>query len=888
MRYDTVEEQGRMIVISHPDFTDVIAPFVDWKNQKGIPCELYTTSDTGTGYSSIDSIIEDQYDLGDGLTFVLLVGDDAQVQSYSNGEDPVYGCIEGSDYYPELFVGRFSGTTDAHIETQVERTIEYERDVASGSWLHKGLGIASNQGTGDDGEYDDDHIDNIRDKLLAYTYTEVGQEYDSNGGSVGDAMNIINNGISIINYCGHGSTTSWGNGAPLNTSHVNALENDNELPFIISVACVVGNFMSSTCFAEAWLRATNSTTDAPTGAVAFYGSTVNQSWNPPMRAEDHVNDLLVGWNYSSGSAIDQKYTYSGLCFNGSCNMMDVYGTSGDNEFRYWTIFGDPSLLVRTDTPATMPVSHDASILTGQTSFVVSTGDENALTCLYDGADIVGYGYADGSGNVTLTLDPPPVIPQDLTLTVTANNKTTYIETVPVIASGGPYVVIESYSLTSGGDTIIEPGETALLSITLANNGSDVATSVGLTITETNDYISLTDANQAFGTISAHHTATQNNAFSFVVAGDIPDEHPIVLNCLINCNEDSWNYQLNFSAFNPPVIAIDPMTFTETLPADETSTQNLNIGNSGGADLNYSLTITETTRGSENNSNNYSMREYCDASGGCDESISRVQFGDIDNSSGCTGYGEYSLISTDITIGQSYGITVTIDNPYSGDVGGLWIDWNHDEDFDDTGETITTSWSGSGPYTTTVIPPEYALFGPTIMRIRLTWNVTPAPCGTNSYGEVEDYTVNIMSDSPNWILIDDSYSASGSVPLGADDDILSVGFNSTDLTSGVYTAEISVVSNDPDDPVHIIPVTLNVNAAPEAPANVQVEMTDTSITLSWDPVAGAQSYKIYSSTNPADGFHLLEIVLSSSTIRSYPLSGNMMFFKIYASTDSVPE
>ena len=34
LRYDTIDERGRMIVISYGDFMEAIQPFVDWKNQK--------------------------------------------------------------------------------------------------------------------------------------------------------------------------------------------------------------------------------------------------------------------------------------------------------------------------------------------------------------------------------------------------------------------------------------------------------------------------------------------------------------------------------------------------------------------------------------------------------------------------------------------------------------------------------------------------------------------------------------------------------------------------------------------------------------------------------------------------------------------------------------
>ena len=134
------------------------------------------------------------------LTFVLLVGDAAQIPGKNGNQDPVYGCLEGGDFYPEIFISRFSAENTGHVETQVERTIYYERDIVDGDWLHMGLGVASNQGTGDENEYDDEHMDIIRDKLFAYTYTDVDQEYDSNGGSVSGAMNTLNDGVSIVNY----------------------------------------------------------------------------------------------------------------------------------------------------------------------------------------------------------------------------------------------------------------------------------------------------------------------------------------------------------------------------------------------------------------------------------------------------------------------------------------------------------------------------------------------------------------------------------------------------------------------------------------------------------------------------------------------------------------
>jgi hypothetical protein len=133
--------------------------------------------------------------------------------------------------------------------------------------------------------------------------------------------------------------------------------------------------------------------------------------------------------------------------------------------------------------------------------------------------------------------------------------------------------------------------------------------------------------------------------------------------------------------------------------------------------------------------------YCDASGGCDEYISRVVVGDIDNSSTCTQYGDYTALSTVVQIGQTYQCTVTNGNPiWPTDQFGAWADWNHDADFDDPGETIIASIPGVGPYVFVIVPPAGAVLGNTTMRMRVTYSTTPTPCGGHTYGEVEDYTL----------------------------------------------------------------------------------------------------------------------------------------------------
>lgn len=137
-----------------------------------------------------------------------------------------------------------------------------------------------------------------------------------------------------------------------------------------------------------------------------------------------------------------------------------------------------------------------------------------------------------------------------------------------------------------------------------------------------------------------------------------------------------------------------------------------------------------------------------------EGISNVNFGNVDNTTANSSYTNYSSLFTNTAIGASYTVTVSIGSPYTTDKVLIWCDWNQNGVFTDPGEHVFTSATGVGPFSASISPPADATLGMVRMRIRLT-DAGSGPnftaCGNSSYGEVEDYSLNVTEAAGGFVL-----------------------------------------------------------------------------------------------------------------------------------------
>jgi hypothetical protein len=554
VRYAPLKESGRMLVICYDDFIPVITPFVEWKNQKGIETDLVAISQIGNTPAQIKNFIQTQYNLNNGLTFVQLVGDAAQIATPSvrdGGSDPSYATLDGSDYYPEIFVGRFSAENEFQVTTQVQKTIHYERDLTEeNNWFDKATGIASNEGTSPS---DIEHMKAIATKLLDYTYDSVDEFYQPYATAT-QVKNAVNSGRGMINYVGHGTATGWVTSSFTN-NHVKALTNYNKLPFIMSVACLNGNFTSTTCFAETWLRAKDSSNGEPIGAIAMYASTVSQSWIPPMTAQNEVADLIVK---------EKANTFGGLMYNGSSKMIDTWGNGGGLEFQNWHIFGDASLQIRTVTPQIMLASYPDVMFMGESSIQVTTDTPNALVSLTYDNQIVGAGYTGSNGIIDLELTNIPEMPGIMTLTISAFNKVTHVNTIPLSVNEGAYLAFYDLSVNElDQNNSANYNDELTLSLNLKNVGIETAGEVTATLSSSDPYVQINESILIIGDIEPEEVVLFDTAFSFSFKPQIPDQHPVTLTLgLEESDGKSWQRELHF-VVNAPVLKLSEMILDDS-------------------------------------------------------------------------------------------------------------------------------------------------------------------------------------------------------------------------------------------------------------------------------------------------------------------------------------
>ncbi len=178
-------------------------------------------------------------------------------------------------------------------------------------------------------------------------------------------------------------------------------------------------------------------------------------------------------------------------------------------------------------------------------------------------------------------------------------------------------------------------------------------------------------------------------------------------------------------------------------------------------------------------------DYCHpivGSQSSDIGISRVKVGNMDNPSsiGTSKYTSYinTIPAEVVYTHHEFDITLERNSTFDEMNRKVWIDWNHDGDFDDADELVAYETAAKTlSYTTTVSVPSFATKGYTLMRVGAAYlSEKNSPCGINSTGEFEDYllevtdplpvapTLSLQGNNPDTVIVAGSYSDPGATAV----------------------------------------------------------------------------------------------------------------------------
>ena len=143
--------------------------------------------------------------------------------------------------------------------------------------------------------------------------------------------------------------------------------------------------------------------------------------------------------------------------------------------------------------------------------------------------------------------------------------------------------------------------------------------------------------------------------------------------------------------------------------------------------------------------------YCDPTSDCSfgDGFQLVSIEEINNTSGCEGYADFTDQEANLDVDATYSVTFT--TGYGDQNVKGWIDFNDDGTFA-ASEVVVPNFviapgGGAGTYTETVdlVVPAGANAGSHRMRFKTNWQaVVPEACEETQYGETEDYTANVGS------------------------------------------------------------------------------------------------------------------------------------------------
>lgn len=324
------------------------------------------------------------------------------------------------------------------------------------------------------------------------------------------------------------------------------------------------------------MRATNNTTGAPTGAIGGMFSWINQPWQPPMTGQDEMVTVLCEWR----SPDRFHHTLGGASLNGNMRILDMHPSDQGDTHNTWILFGDPSLMLRTDTPAELNLSiQPPAIFLGQTELRLTADADYALATLsIDGEVICCAPILNGEATLTF------VSPEEVgaaKLVVTGFNKVTEVRNIDIIPANGAYLTYDSFVINDANGQA-DYGETVGLDVTLKNIGNMAASNVQVVLSTDSPKVEVVSGTASIQSVGPMTAYTISNVFRIAVDEDIVDGEQA--NFTLTCTEGGQTWTSPFRmTLHAPAFALAEFRPVNTVVPGGNGQLLVGIKNTGSSD-----------------------------------------------------------------------------------------------------------------------------------------------------------------------------------------------------------------------------------------------------------------------------------------------------------------
>jgi hypothetical protein len=542
-------KQPAMLIISHNGLDNQVNHFARWKRARGIDITVINKETIGNNPNStqIKNYITDYYNnAANKPDYLMLIGDVGGSYSLptfyavvaNDATDLPYGIMSGSDYFPEILVGRISISSSYNLATIFNKTINYEKTpyMAETDWYMRGSAFAGNYAT----SLPIPITPVLMSRWLADLWYEVGYaEVDTvfwwpgdGGYGTTQIATYLNRGQQYVNYRGWGDANGW-HYPQFYVSNLSQIQNGQMTPIVSSFVCNTGDFANQTinpCFGEYWMRM--GTPTSTNGAVAFLGPS-------DLYTSTEFNNILSS-GYHWGIQKEGIRNFAAALLRGKIQMYHNYpndrGQGGwvQHYFMVYNILSDPSMDVKVHIPAEINVSLPETIsqTTNYLEFSAPGLSGGFATVTRDEVDFNTVQIHDD--HVFFPLDIDEV--GDLLVTVYKADHIPHIQTIEVMAADG--VGLIDYEFNFQDDNVPTP---LSVTISLKNLGDTAVSNVtGTLSSNASEFVTIDEPTVSFGNIDSEEVVSAD--FGIEISPEIPRHSVIQFTLDVSPTEDHAKFQ----------------------------------------------------------------------------------------------------------------------------------------------------------------------------------------------------------------------------------------------------------------------------------------------------------------------------------------------------------